>query len=94
MIFNDDFFKDLADRIVAIQQDIEDIKNSQTNTKGEEWLCNGDVCRIFKIAPRTLMYYRKKKILPSYKIEGKILYKRSEIESVIMGNNTHNQNNT
>lgn len=42
-----------------------------------------DVMQILHISPRTLSRYRKKGTLPFSKIEGKIFYSKTDIETLI-----------
>lgn len=68
---------------MALTRKIDAILDSVSTTGKEEWLDNQDICKILKISKRTLQNYRDAKIIPYYKLEGKILYKFSEIEHVI-----------
>jgi len=84
MMYIEEQLQNLLDRILKIQKDVEDIKECQNGTSEEEWMNNNDVCRIFKIGSRTLVNYRRNGVLPFHRLNGKILYRKSEIESVLM----------
>ena len=83
MIFNDEYFIELISIVKKIQEDILVIKNFQTKIKVDDYLDGQDVMQMLKIAPRTLNHYRQSGTLPFYRIGGKILYKRSEIEKIL-----------
>lgn len=53
---------------------------------GELYLDNRDMARLLKISERSLHDYRNRGVLPFYKIEGKILYKQSEILKLLEEN--------
>ena len=45
---------------------------------GEHYLTGKEVCERLYISPRTLQYYRDRKIIPYTQFSGKILYKPSD----------------
>ena len=50
------------------------------------FLGNKEVCELLQLSPRTLQDYRDKRIIPFYKLEGKILYKMSDIQRMLENN--------
>ena len=46
---------------------------------GEHYLTGKEVCERLYISPRTLQYYRDRKIIPYTQFAGKILYKASDL---------------
>lgn len=50
---------------------------------GEVYLTGEEVCGQLRISTRTLQEYRNARILPFYKIGGKILYKQSDIQAML-----------
>jgi len=52
---------------------------TKSSISGEYFLDNNEVCEILHISSRTLQDYRDKGLIGFYKIEGKILYKLSDI---------------
>ena len=50
---------------------------------GEVYLSSEEVCRQLRLSTRTLQEYRNARILPFYKIGGKILYKQSDIQAML-----------
>lgn len=51
-----------------------------TSAPSSEWLDSGEVCRFLKISSRTLSNYCNKLLLTGYRLGGKLLFRRSEIE--------------
>ena len=50
------------------------------------FLGNKEVCKLLQISPRTLQDYRDKRLIAFYKLEGKILYKMSDIHKMLDNN--------
>ena len=50
---------------------------------GEVYLSGEEVCSQLRLSTRTLQEYRNARILPFYKIGGKILYKQSDIQTML-----------
>ena len=53
---------------------------------GELFLTGKEVCERLYISPRTLQDYRDRKIIPYTLFAGKILYKASDLEKILMMN--------
>ncbi len=53
---------------------------------GELFLTGKEVCERLYISPRTLQDYRDRKIIPYTQFAGKILYKASDLESMLEEN--------
>ena len=51
---------------------------------GEHFLIGKEVCEWLYISPRTLQDYRDRKIIPYTKFAGKILYKASDLEKMLL----------
>ena len=50
---------------------------------GEVYLTGEEVCSLLRLSTRTLQEYRNLGTLPFYKIGGKILYKQSDIQTML-----------
>ena len=50
---------------------------------GEVYLTGEEVCNQLRLSTRTLQEYRNAGTLPFYKIGGKILYKQSDIQTML-----------
>ena len=53
---------------------------------GEQYLTGKEVCERLYISPRTLQYYRDRKIIPYTQFAGKILYKASDLIKLLEEN--------
>ena len=80
--------------IIQLRNRIEEIlKNYRPVMNGETYLSGEDVCQLLHISKRTLQQYRDDKILPYIQIGGKIIYKETDILTILeqnyISNNTH-----
>ena len=80
--------------IMQLRNRIEEIlKNYRPVMNGEIYLSGEDVGKLLHISKRTLQQYRDDKILPYIQIGGKIIYRESDILTVLeqnyKSNNTH-----
>ena len=80
--------------IIQLRKSIEEIlKNYRPVMNGEIYLSGEDVCKLLHISKRTLQQYRDDKILPYIQIGGKIIYKETDILTILeqnyISNNTH-----
>ena len=64
----------------------ESLKINKPGLNGEHYLDNKQVCDFLYISRRTLQDYRDKGKIAFYKLEGKILYKLSDIEKMLEQN--------
>ena len=73
--------------IMQLGSRIEEIlKNYRPVMNGEIYLSGEDVCRLLHISKRTLQQYRDDNILPYIQIGGKIIYKETDILTVLEQN--------
>jgi len=73
--------------IKRLRNRIEDIlKNYRPVMNGEIYLSGEDVCRLLHISKRTLQQYRDDNILPFIQVGGKIIYKESDILTILEQN--------
>ena len=80
--------------IIQLKNRIDEIlKNYRPIMNGEIYLSGEDVCQLLHISKRTLQQYRDDKILPYIQIGGKIIYKETDILTILeqnyISNNTH-----
>jgi hypothetical protein len=59
---------------------------NQSKESESIFLGNRDVCKLLQLSPRTLQDYRDKRLIAFYKLEGKILYKMSDIRKMLENN--------
>lgn len=73
--------------IEKINANISNCTNTdQSKMSGSTFLGNKEVCRLLQLSPRTLQYYRDKRLIAFYKLEGKILYKMTDIQKMLENN--------
>lgn len=89
-----DLFTNDNDEIIAHQEMITKLrtriesilKNYRPVMNGEIYLSGEDVCKLFHISKRTLQQYRDDHILPFIQIGGKIIYRETDILTVLEQN--------
>lgn len=62
------------------------LHNFRPVMKGEIYLSGEDVCKLLHVSKRTLQQYRDDNILPFIQIGGKIIYKESDILTILERN--------
>src|SRR5690606_2357262 len=73
--------------IKRLRSRIEEIlKNYHPVMNGEIYLSGEEVCKLLHISKRTLQQYRDDSILPYVQIAGKIIYKESDILTILERN--------
>ncbi len=78
--------------ITQLRNRIESIlKNYRPVMNGEIYLSGEDVCKMLHISKRTLQQYRDDNILPYIQIGGKIIYKETDILTILEQNYISNK---
>lgn len=78
--------------ITQLRSRIEQIlKNYRPVMNGEIYLSGEDVCRLLHISKRTLQQYRDDNFLPYIQIGGKIIYKETDLLSILEQNYISNK---
>lgn len=73
--------------IEKINENIDNYVNTHKQLLSDDpFLGNKEVCKLLQISPRTLQDYRDKRLIAFYKMEGKILYKMSDILKMLENN--------
>ena len=86
-LFENDEIIAHQEMITLLRTRIESIlKNYRPVMKGEIYLSGEDVCKLLHISKRTLQQYRDDNILPYIQIGGKIIYKESDILTILEQN--------
>lgn len=62
------------------------VANSRPTLGGERFLTDREVSERLKVSRRTLQDYRNNGIVAYYQLGGKILYKESDIEKMLLAN--------
>ena len=89
-----DLFMNDNDEIIAHQEMITELrtriesilKNYRPVMNGEIYLSGEDMCGLLHISKRTLQQYRDDNILPYIQIGGKIIYKETDIMTILEQN--------
>lgn len=86
-LFENDVIIAHQEMITLLRTRIESIlKNYRPVMNGEIYLSGEDVCKLLHISKRTLQQYRDDNILPYIQIGGKIIYKESDILTILEQN--------
>lgn len=84
---NSDEIKDILSAIEEATTNLELGMEALTSSANQDrYLNNNQVCEMLHISQRTLQDYRDKGRISFYKLEGKILYKYSDIENLLNSN--------
>ena len=75
-------FGDTLDRLLNGIENF--VANSRPTLGGERFLTDREVSARLKVSRRTLQDYRNNGIIAYYQLGGKILYKESDIEKMVM----------
>lgn len=78
---------ELFNTIEKINTNINNHADTNQSKESESvFLGNREVCKLLQLSPRTLQDYRDKRLIAFYKLEGKILYKMSDIRKMLENN--------
>ena len=81
--------------ILILRDRIENIlKNYRPVMNGEIYLSGEDVCKLLHISKRTLQQYRDDNILPYIQIGGKIIYKETDLMTILENNYINHKTNS
>jgi hypothetical protein len=87
MDYNSPEIKELFYGIEKIRSNINNcVRKEKPSLFGERFLDNNELCEMLHLSPRTLQDYRDKGLIAFYKLEGKILYKISDIQRMLEKN--------
>ena len=70
------------DRLLALLEKL--LEKRQPSAYGDELLTDKEVAYLLKVSRRTLQDYRNNGMVSYYQLGGKILYKESDIEKLLM----------
>ena len=81
---NSDEIKDILSAIEEATTNLElGMEALSSSANQDRYLNNNQVCELLHISQRTLQDYRDKGRISFYKLQGKILYKYSDIENLL-----------
>ncbi|WP_418813866.1 helix-turn-helix domain-containing protein [Paraprevotella clara] len=83
---NDEWAVDFMEQLDTMLDGIESMnEKSRTSFGNERFLTDKEVSAWLKVSRRTLQDYRNNGMVSYYQLGGKILYKESDIEKLVMG---------
>ena len=81
---NDPRIADLLRRLGNIGQSLGQLKSvARSMFKGDRFLTDEELSRLLKVSRRTLQEYRTGRLIPYYIVQGKALYRESEIQGLL-----------
>ena len=86
LIFQKEAFEEMAAKFSRFSDRVNELLAKQGSKSLNRWMDNQEVCQQLNISPRTLQDYRNNGIIAYYQLGGKILYKESDIESMLAAN--------
>lgn len=85
--YNSPEMRELFYKIEKVNSNMTDyLEQNKPSFFGEQFLDNNEVCEMLHLSSRTLQDYRDKGLIAYYKLEGKILYKLSDIKKMLDDN--------
>lgn len=86
----DDRIKGISMKIDQMKKQIKDIeKNSRPLFNGERYLTDAELSEKLSISRRTLQEWRTKSIIRYIKLDGKMLYRESDVKKVLNDRYSH-----
>lgn len=75
---------DLLRRLGNIGQALGQVESvARPMFKGDRFLTDEELSRLLKVSRRTLQEYRTARLIPYYIVQGKVLYRESEIQNFL-----------
>ena len=71
----------VTDVVAKMKKELQFFTEKLTPDSSPEFIDSKEVCKMLQITPPTLYDWRKKGIVPAYRIANKIRFDRSEIEN-------------
>ena len=78
----DDLIEDIANEVVK-KIDLWNVKTKPPQQQHTEFLTRQETANLLKISLPTLLEYTKTGVLKGYRISGRVLYKREEVEEAL-----------
>ena len=86
LIIQKEAFEEMAAKFSRFSDRVNELLAKQGGKSLNRWMDNQEVCQQLNISPRTLQDYRNNGIIAYYQLGGNILYKESDIESMLAAN--------
>ncbi len=82
---NDEWAVGFMEQLDSMLDGIESMNESKASFGNERFMTDKEVSAWLKVSRRTLQDYRNNGMVSYYQLGGKILYKESDIEKLVMG---------
>ena len=86
IVFEEEAFNYLDAQLENFVKRMDRIREHTEDKAMSKWLDTQDVCQMLNICPRTVQEYCNIGIIPYIQLGGKILYRESDIEKILMAN--------
>lgn len=86
-----DTIQAVLEEMRILKKEIKQVKTSRVDEFKETWIDAQDVKHMLHISDRTLQRLRDSRTLPFSRINGKLFYKLSDVESLLERNYSSNQ---
>ena len=77
----------VSERLDTIEKKLDRIIRIKSVLDGDELIDNQDLCQLLGVTKRTVQRYRNLKLIPFYKIDGKMYYRKSEVMDFFKNHN-------
>lgn len=74
----------MVGKLNRLSDRVNEILHKREGKRLSRWMDNQEVCQQLRISPRTLQTLRDNGMVAYYQLGGKILYKESDIEKMVM----------
>lgn len=85
------YFKERFD---SIDNKLDKMAMNKSILDGDELIDNQDLCNLLNVTKRTVQRYRQLKLIPYYKIDKKVYYKKSDVMKFFQTHNTRKKDPT
>lgn len=77
-------YEEMVGKLNRLSDRVNEILHKREGKRLSRWMDNQEVCQQLRISPRTLQTLRDNGMVAYYQLGGKILYKESDIEKMVM----------
>lgn len=77
-------YEEMVGKLNRLSDRVNEILHKREEKRLSRWMDNQEVCQQLRISPRTLQTLRDNGMVAYYQLGGKILYKESDIEKMVM----------
>ena len=86
IVFEEEAFNYLDAQLENFVKRMDRIRERSEDKTMNKWLDTQDVCQMLNICPRTVQTLRDNGVIPYIQLGGKILYRESDIQKILMAN--------